>query len=468
MTRPESSEAAQILERLRRQIAAVRGDDARGLAQTPGSYTGFEGRALPSEDLSSLRVEVETAYTGHRDFGQLNPRRPGPLNALIQFFKKVMRRSLSWYTRPQHVFQSAVIRALRQIITALEAQNDELRELQGESSKADRLATETRRNLDEQRDQLRSELRSELQNEQRDRLREGKGLVQRLDDLQQSMADHSQRFACELEAVRAQFSQQYSDDRRELLALMQRQRSRERDVRRLVNAIGNGGASATEVGQGSPLNTEAPEKPEFDYFAFEERYRGDEKLIRDRQREYLKYFQGRSNVVDLGCGRGEFLDLLRESGITAGGVEAGLDQVLLCREKGLDVTQQDLFTFMESLPDGSIGGVFSAQVIEHLAPADQLRLVALTYRKTGPGSPVIFETINAQSVYAIVKSFLLDPTHVRLVPPELLKFAMESLKFRDVQLKFLAPVPEHGDSRAGGRRRCGGCRSLQCRHRPAE
>jgi O-antigen chain-terminating methyltransferase len=182
---------------------------------------------------------------------------------------------------------------------------------------------------------------------------------------------------------------------------------------------------------------------EFDYFAFEERHRGDEKLIHDRQRDYLDYFRGRSDIVDVGCGRGEFLELMRENEITARGVELGLDQFLLCREKGLDVVQEDLFTFLESQPDESLGGLFSAQVIEHLSAQDQLRYVALAYRKTSPGSPVIFETINALSLYAVLNNYLLDPTHVRLVHPRLLEFAMQSVKFRDVQLKFMSPVCEY-------------------------
>lgn len=187
---------------------------------------------------------------------------------------------------------------------------------------------------------------------------------------------------------------------------------------------------------------EVKSETEFDYFVFEEMYRGDEADIRHRQQEYLEYFRGRDNVVDIGCGRGEFLELLRDSGISARGIELGTDQYLLCREKGLDVVQQDLFAFLESQPDESLGGLFSAQVIEHMAASDQLRYVSLAYRKTKPGSPVIFETINPQCVYALARNFFLDPTHVRPVHPETLKFAMESSKFRNVELRFSGPATD--------------------------
>ena len=171
-------------------------------------------------------------------------------------------------------------------------------------------------------------------------------------------------------------------------------------------------------------------------------FRGDETLIRARQQEYLKYFEGHQGVVDIGCGRGEFLELLRDHHVEARGVELNTDQYLLCKEKGLNVLQQDLFSFLESQPDASLGGIFSAQVIEHLTASDQLRYVQLAYKKVTPGSPVIFETINAQCVIAVVRNFFLDPTHIRPVHPETLKFAMESVHFRDVTLLYSSPSTE--------------------------
>jgi SAM-dependent methyltransferase len=250
-----------------------------------------------------------------------------------------------------------------------------------------------------------------------------------------AVAEEMTRLQVDLEGVRSQVRD---------VALQTR--LRDRDLRREVNATPVHKRGTTGVADPTPVPTMfaagAKSEGSFDYFRFEELYRGDEGLIAARQREYLGYFRGRQDVVDLGCGRGEFLELLREQGIRAKGVEAGGDQYLLCREKGLDVVQQDLFDFLESTADGALGGIFSAQVIEHLAASDQLRLVALAYRKTAPGSPVIFETINAQSVFAVVRNFFLDPTHVRPVHPETLKVAMESAKFRDVELRFSSPYTE--------------------------
>ncbi len=106
-------------------------------------------------------------------------------------------------------------------------------------------------------------------------------------------------------------------------------------------------------------------EPEFDYAGFADRFRGTEDDIKERQRVYVPYFEGRENILDLGCGRGEFLELLRESGITARGLDVDLDMILLTRDKGLDVVREDAFTYLETLPDGSVGGIFAAQIIEH-------------------------------------------------------------------------------------------------------
>jgi O-antigen chain-terminating methyltransferase len=223
-------------------------------------------------------------------------------------------------------------------------------------------------------------------------------------------------------------------------------RRRDRDFRRFVNDVQSGtrkGEARSQPHAAAPMfPSEIKREEGFDYFVFEDLYRGDESLIRRRQEEYLQYFQGRDDVLDVGCGRGEFLELLRDNNIRAKGVELGIDQYLLCKEKGLDVTNEDLFAYLESLPDQSLGGLFSAQVIEHLTAGDQLRCVGLAYQKTKVGSPVIFETINAQCVWAVMRNFFLDPTHVRPMHPETLKFAMECAKFRDVTLLFSSPMSD--------------------------
>jgi O-antigen chain-terminating methyltransferase len=405
-----------------------------------------------ANDLESVRAEIATALEGTRQVGQINPRNPGLHNDAIQFAKKVMRRSLAWYTRPHHHFQGGAIRALQRMTDVVANHEQSLHKISQELSRHARMIesvnqvaaahsrdfaalNELAAGLDHRIGEIYVDLKTKVTRAQ------SIG-DEKLEQMRKSQVREITGIADEVARMRSLLDQMQEGHRRSQLE----GRLRDRDFRRFVHDVRNGIAGSPEVEAGVVVPpmfpSDAQNDSAFDYFAFEDLYRGDEGLIRRRQEEYLKYFQGRDNVLDVGCGRGEFLELLRENGISANGVELGTDQYLLCKEKGLDVVQQDLFSYLESLPDSSLGGLFSAQVIEHLTASDQLRYVALTYQKTKPGSPVIFETINAQCVWAIVRNFFLDPTHVRPVHPETLKFAMESANFRNVALLFSAPLSE--------------------------
>lgn len=224
--------------------------------------------------------------------------------------------------------------------------------------------------------------------------------------------------------------------------LEERLRADERDIRRLLHLVKEQGtAAAGGPAAPAPMFAAGAEAAlDFDYFLFEEQFRGSEKTIRERQQQYVPYFQGREKVIDLGCGRGEFLELLRAAGIGAQGVESAADMFLMCRNKGFDVVQMDILSFLEAQPDESLGGIFCSQVIEHLPAALQIRLVNVAHRKLSSGSPLIIETINPECVYALARNFFLDPTHVRPVHPEMLAFLMRNLKFERVELKYSSPV----------------------------
>ncbi len=183
-------------------------------------------------------------------------------------------------------------------------------------------------------------------------------------------------------------------------------------------------------------------EPDFDYFGFEERFRGNEQDIKERQRVYLAYFQGQENILDIGCGRGEFLELLRKAGIKAIGVDTDLDMVLYCREKGLDIVQEDAFVYLETLPDTSLGGIFAAQVIEHLEPGRVIELVKLCYRKLRSGGVLILETPNPKCLMVFAASFYMDFSHIRPLHPEAMRFLLASAGFQDIELKYAGPVDD--------------------------
>jgi SAM-dependent methyltransferase len=153
------------------------------------------------------------------------------------------------------------------------------------------------------------------------------------------------------------------------------------------------------------------------YVAFEEVFRGPPERVADSQRPYLQLVEGHAPVLDVGCGRGEFLALLREQAISARGVDLDEEMVRRCRELGLDAIQEDANTYLETLPDETLGTVFSAQFIEHLPAGELHRMLGLAVRKLRPGGLLIAETINPHRVSSM-KTFWVDLTHQHPIFPE--------------------------------------------------
>lgn len=178
------------------------------------------------------------------------------------------------------------------------------------------------------------------------------------------------------------------------------------------------------------------------YVAFEDQFRGAPDAVAARLSAYVPFFAGAELVVDLGCGRGEFLDALRSAGIAARGVDANAEMAAVARERGLDAVEGDAIAFLESFPDESLGGVIATQVIEHLEPAYLLRLVDTAARKMRRGAPIVLETINVACWLAFFSSYLRDFTHVRPVHPDTLQFLLRAGGFERVEIRYSAPVPE--------------------------
>jgi O-antigen chain-terminating methyltransferase len=175
---------------------------------------------------------------------------------------------------------------------------------------------------------------------------------------------------------------------------------------------------------------------------FENLFRGTREEIRRRQADYLSLFVGASDVLDLGCGRGEFLELLREEGIPARGVDLNDEMVEVCRERGLDVVEAEALAYLAGLPDGQVGGIIAAQMIEHLEPTQLLRLLDIAHAKLRPGGRIVLETINPRCWFAFFESYIRDLTHVRPVHPDTLKYLMQASGFHHVEIRYRAPFPE--------------------------
>jgi O-antigen chain-terminating methyltransferase len=181
---------------------------------------------------------------------------------------------------------------------------------------------------------------------------------------------------------------------------------------------------------------------DFDAARFAERFRGTEEYVRKNQALYRPLFEGRHNVLDIGCGRGEFLELMREAGVPAKGVDSTAESVSLCREKGLDAAAADLFQYLAGLDEESLDGIFCCQVVEHL-PAERLpEMVRLCATRLERGGIIAIETPNPECLAIFASHFYLDPTHTRPVPHPLLAFYLEESGIGGIEVRRLSPAVE--------------------------
>jgi SAM-dependent methyltransferase len=155
-----------------------------------------------------------------------------------------------------------------------------------------------------------------------------------------------------------------------------------------------------------------------EYVAFEDVFRGPASRVQEAQRPYVELVKGHEPVLDVGCGRGEFLELLSQAGIQARGVDSDEGMVMACHARGLtDVVHADANAYLQGLRKGEVGAIFAAQVVEHMPYATWHRFLALSLEKLEPGGHLIFETVNPHRL-ASLKNFWIDPTHCQPIFPE--------------------------------------------------
>lgn len=188
------------------------------------------------------------------------------------------------------------------------------------------------------------------------------------------------------------------------------------------------------------------------FFAeFDELCRGDRETIKDRLTVYLPYLPASADakIIDVGCGRGEWLELLCDSGMKAIGVELNSVLVNACRERGLDVVEQDLIAYLSSLPNASVSAISAFHVVEHLVVDDIVTFLDEAIRLLTPGGVLLLETPNPRNVLVGSCNFYFDPTHRNPVPSEVLQLLVETRGFSDIQVLPLNPsdaTPVEGDS----------------------
>jgi SAM-dependent methyltransferase len=318
-------------------------------------------------------------------------RRPGLKGAVSLPLKRLLRPFLRWYVEPfayeQRMFNDAALK----LIDALYEEIDR-------GDKAD------------------AELDQRLARAERD-------LGARIDD-------QAQRLGRRLDEVRYGLSERVDEEAASLERAARLLGEVEERLTRAERRT-DGGAPRTVAPQ--PAATAFP-----DYFAFESKMRGRAESVKERQRVYVDDFRDAAPVLDVGCGRGELLSLLKEAGIESRGVDADGDMVAFARGDGLDVEQADAVTYLESLDDASLGGIFMGQVVEHLPPAMLVRTLELCAQKLREGGLLVAETINPLSPLAL-RNYFADLTHAQPLVPETLAVLARQVGFAQVETRFLNP-----------------------------
>lgn len=169
------------------------------------------------------------------------------------------------------------------------------------------------------------------------------------------------------------------------------------------------------------------------YVALENHFRGSRDVVSQRQREYLPMLPAAittsTPLIDLGCGRGEWLQVLRKENIPAIGIDSNAVCIAECREEGLDVIQEGLLEFISQRPDASVGTYTLFQVLEHLPFPVLLETLRQMRRTLVPGGRLIAEVPNAKNLRVSAGTFWIDPTHQRPLFPELLLFLASEIGF---------------------------------------
>lgn len=201
-----------------------------------------------------------------------------------------------------------------------------------------------------------------------------------------------------------------------------------------------------QVDQLTTMADEADHMLDAFYVSFEDRFRGTRADIKSRVSVYLDYVSGAkvgtaaAPVLDLGCGRGEWLEVLHESGFVARGVDQNRVMIQQCRDRDFEVIEADALTYVRGIKPGSIGAITGIHIIEHIPFRRLVDLLDAALLALRPGGLIIFETPNPENLIVGACNFYYDPTHLNPLPPDLMKFLAEGRGFvRPEILRLHAP-----------------------------
>jgi O-antigen chain-terminating methyltransferase len=401
------------------------------------SIEQLEAAQPSSGELLELRSALGALYASYALVGQTPPEPPTLRGRMGARLVKLVQRLLFWYT-PQIVhFQYSALQTFESALRVIERQANRVQQLE-----------------------------TELQHERNDRETAVAAALSRAETVAAAALSRTETLERRLETLRLQVFPRINS---EIVRLNSQQAAHEerinRDVMRLKaqQTVQEGRMALLIQAPGQPQREEGLNREELHnmdalYAALEDEFRGSRQEIKERLTLYLAKLAeagiGSESmpVLDVGCGRGEWVELLREHQLYASGIDLNRVVLAICREHGLPVMEADAVEHLRGLPEASLGAVTAFHVIEHLPLAQLLDLLDAVRRVLKPGGIAIFETPNPNNLFVSSRYFYIDPTHRHPIPLELGRFLAEARGFERVEILELHPWPvEHRvDTRTGG------------------
>ena len=428
-------ENQQKIEELTAIVQAVK-DRVR--ARYPDASNG--ANAIPIPDLLPVMHARDAAQAKMAAIGSVNPRRGGPVNAGIQIVKKTIARALGWFVRDQVTFNRETVACVEAILEAMNDANRTLLALAGQVHHAGGQAEELKQ-IGAQVKDWQAQWEGRLSANETQLLR---GMAESQIGFQHRATMMESNFRDIVKSqhndFRGELDRGATEIQKKLWADMEKIRLEyQRLIHDELRVIRQRSAPAVAArAEDTPSRTIEPATHlNFDYQRFAERFRGSEKYVLGKFQFYVPFFEGRREVLDIGCGRGEFLEL-----VNGRGIDSSRESVEYCRRKGLRAEVADLFPYLAGLPDLSLDGIFSSQVVEHLPPERLPEMINLCAAKLERGGILALETPNPDCLAIFATHFYLDPTHTRPAPSSLLSFYLEEAGFGGIEVHPLSPAIE--------------------------
>lgn len=403
--------------------------------------------------------------------GAVNPRAGGLLNKAVQGVKKLIARALQWFVRDQIVFNRETISALEAALEALAEQNRALLSIASQSNErlsALRSLVYERFDIAQAQNVETRGMSAALIDEARELKDIRKHWIEWRAAWEQKLATNEIQFlrnTADLQGafqhrvtlIESNFREIVQAQHRDYLGALDRanvdiqkrlwedlERVRENYERMIHSELRlirlRAGSSQPQPITQEPAPPASAPVSSLDYSRFAERFRGTDEQIRRNMEFYRPYFSGRDNVLDIGCGRGEFLEVMHAADVPARGIDLSPESVAQCRDKGLAAEVADLFTYLAAQPDGEFDGILSSQVVEHLPPERVPEMIRLCATKLRRGGVLAIETPNPECLAIFATYFYLDPTHTRPMPHQYLQFCMEEAGLTAIEVHKLAPA----------------------------